>query len=498
MYEFKTKPFDHQARVFEETKDLEAHALLWEQGTGKTKALIDIASYNYLKGRINALMIVAPGGVNMNWVNDEIPTHMPDRVRHVSRIVVVDSVKLKQVTWQRKNKNVFDHEGLLIVVFTYDNFMTEAGKKFAWKLLQKRDVFAALDEAHYIKTPKAKRTKSIVASGKYPKMKRILTGTPISVGPFDVYSQLKYLDESFWDDVGCRTFESFKSMFGIFHDMKVTNGGKTYQIKKLIDYRNLDLLKKKVDSISDRVLKEDVLDLPEKVYVKRYFSASAEQWQLYQDLAEFMIVQLNTKQASVARIKLVLLLRFQQLLSGYLPVFDLESDEEDLIRLDDNPRLSCLLDNLAVTQEAGHCGMVWANFRPDIDIIMQSLEEKGWSAVRYDGAVSDEEAEHNRQLYKNGEVQFFVGNPAKGREGLTFVNTRTVDYYTNSFRLLDRLQSEDRAHRAGQKHKVLYRDYVGLSPEDNKALIDMKIVDNLRNKVDIASTITGDQLKEWI
>ena len=498
MYTFKTKPFDHQARLFEETKDLESHAILWEQGTGKTKALIDIACYNYLEGRIDALMIVAPGGVNMNWVNDEIPTHMPDRVRGVSRILVFDSVKAKQVRWQRKNKTIFDHEGLVVVVFTYDNFMTLAGKKFAWKLLQKRKVFAALDEAHYIKTPKAKRTKSIVASGKYPKMKRILTGTPISVGPFDIYSQLKYLDENFWDDLGCKTFDSFKTMFGIFQDMKVTNGGKTYEIKKLLDYKNLDILKEKVDKISDRVLKEDVLDLPEKMYVKRYYSISEVQWELYKELAAHMMVMLTEKKASVAKIKLVLLLRFQQLLSGYLPVFDLESDEEDLERLDENPRLDFLFENLELQISTGHPGMVWANFRPDIDIIMETMKEKGYSAVRYDGAVSDEEAEHNRQLYKNGHVQFFVGNPAKGREGLTFVNTRTVDYYTNSFRLLDRLQSEDRAHRSGQKNRVLYRDYIGLNPDTNEALIDMRIVDNLRNKVDIASTITGDQLKEWI
>jgi len=495
MYQFKTEPFEHQLTRFHKYKDEPVWGHLWEQGTGKTKEIIDQAAYNYLEGRINGLMIVAPGGVNLNWVTDEIPTHLPDRVRGCSTTLVWDSFKASTQKFQKLVQRNLEFEGFPILVFTYDNFMTLKGKKGAWNFMKNRDIMAVLDESHYVKTPKAKRTKSIVASGRYPKMKRILTGTPISVGPFDIFSQMKYLDEKFWDEIGCRNFESFKTMFGTFEDCVVKQNGKEVQFRKLIEYKNLELLKDMVARKTDRVLKEDVLDLPPKIYTKRYFHASKEQMKLYEELAEFMYVQLTQSEAAVAKIKLVLLLRFQQLLSGYIPIMDLETEDQRLYPLKENPRLEAFIENI---EGQSDCGMVWSNFTEDTDQIMARLEKEGYTAVRYDGTISKEEAEHNRQEFKASKVQWFVGSPKKGREGLTFINAKTVDYYTNSFRLLDRLQTEDRPHRAGQKDTVLYRDYIALNPFNNAPLVDQRFVDNLRNKVDIASAITGDKLKEWI
>ena len=117
----------------------------------------------------------------------------------------------------------------------------------------------------------------------------------------------------------------------------------------------------------------------------------------------------------------------------------------------------------------------------------------GKDAVRYDGSVDDDTAERNKLAFNNGDAKWFVGTAQKGGPGLTLTVAKTMVYYSNSFRLIDRLQSEDRCHRAGMdEHPVNYIDIVA------NDTVDEHIVDNLRNKRDIAVEIQGDPWKEWI
>jgi SNF2 family DNA or RNA helicase len=117
----------------------------------------------------------------------------------------------------------------------------------------------------------------------------------------------------------------------------------------------------------------------------------------------------------------------------------------------------------------------------------------GKDAVRYDGSVDEDQAERNKLAFQAGDAKWFVGTAAKGGPGLTLTQAKTMVYFSNSFKLIDRLQSEDRAHRAGMdEHPVNYIDIVANNT------VDEQIVTNLRNKRDIASTIQGDEWKEWI
>lgn len=484
-YQFHSKPFRHQLEAFQASRELPSYAILWEQGTGKTKLAIDTACDLWERGEIDAVLVVAPNGVHRNWLTDELPAHVPTRVRGKIACEFWDTPRSKNVGFKAKMDRLLKHKGFAWLLMSYDGFMTERGKRLVWKWLRHRRCLYILDEAHNIKSPGAKRTKSIVASGKYAPFRRILTGTPVAQGPFDIYSQLKFLDEDFWKGHGLDSYRVFKFHFGEWWTRAQAEEVLGYDpgYDQLIEYKNLEELNRILASVSSRVTKDEVLDLPPKLYSKRYFDLTTKQRQLYEQLREDFIAELEDGAVVDGGLAIVRLLRLQQIICGYV-----QTEDEEPVRLlgNKNPRLDLLGE---VAEGLSHPAIIWARFTKDIDQIMDLLGER---AVRYDGRVSDDDAERAKQAFQSGDAQFFVGNPAKGKEGLTLVQARTVIYYSNSFKLIDRLQSEDRAHRIGQEHPVNYIDLIA------PGTVDEHIVRALRSKFDIAAQITGDELREWL
>ena len=193
---------------------------------------------------------------------------------------------------------------------------------------------------------------------------------------------------------------------------------------------------------------------------------------------------LDSGDTITAPLALVQLLRLQQITCGFVP-----TDDGDLEEFGgNNPRLDLLEE---ICDGLGHKAIIWGRFRRDIDLIMKRLGKK---AVRYDGSTSDDDRAAAKIAFQDpeSEIQFFVGNPAAAGTGLTLHQARTVIYASNSFKLTDRLQSEDRAHRIGQEHPVAYIDLI--APDT----VDEHIVRALRDKQDIAAILTGDGLKDWI
>jgi SNF2 family DNA or RNA helicase len=484
-YQFHSEPFAHQLETFHRTAMLPYHGILWEQGTGKTKVGIDTACALWEAGEIDAVIVVAPNGVHRNWLTDEMPAHVPTRIRPAIKAEYWESSKAGQVGVQAKMKALLEHKGFSWLLMSYEGFNTERAKKYVWKFLRQRRVLYILDEAHNIKSPGAKRTKSIVASGKYAPYRRILTGTPVAQGPFDIYSQLKFLDDDFWKQYGFANFGVFKFHFGDWFtadDCKRLHG---YDpgFDKLVRYKNIEQLNEILASVSTRVMKEDVLDLPPKLYSKRYHDMTKEQRQLYENLRDDFMAEFADGAVIDGQLAITRLLRLQQIVCGYA-----QTDGEEPIRMigDKNPRLDLLED---IASGLTHQGIIWARFTRDIDQIMSVLGDK---ACRYDGSVTDDEAQEAKEAFQAGDFQWFVGNPQKGATGLTLVQAKTMVYYSNSFKLIDRLQSEDRAHRIGQDVSVNYIDLV--SP----GTVDEHIVRRLREKFDIAARITGDELRDWL
>ncbi|QDP61594.1 MAG: hypothetical protein Tp138OMZ00d2C19078261_55 [Prokaryotic dsDNA virus sp.] len=491
-YEHSIDPFDHQKDHLEKHWRDTAYGLLWEQGTAKTKPIIDTASLLYLNNEIDGLLVVAPPGVERNWRSDEIPKHMPADVALDAMVEVFQTAKKHTKNHKALMERLVKHDGLAVCLISYNAFMTKDGKNFVWKFLRHRRCLYVLDEAHNIKSPGAKRTKSIIASGKYATHRRILTGTPIAVGPFDIYAQIRFLDENFWKRKGIGGALEFRKYFGEWLTREECQRELGYDpgFDQLIRYKNLDKLEQWITEITDRVLKDDVLDLPPKLYSKRYFEMTKEQKAVYDQLANEYMVEFDDGTILDGELPIVRLLRFQQILCNYIPVVDLEDPDSATYRTlgDKNPRLNAMEE---IRDEVYQPTIVWARFRQDVDQLMDLLGKK---AVRYDGLLTDDEAERSKLAFQAGDADWFVGTAQKGGPGLTLTQAKNMVYYSNSFKLIDRLQSEDRAHRAGMdEHPVNYIDICC-----SNGHIDENIITNLREKRVISSQLLRDEMKSWI
>jgi SNF2 family DNA or RNA helicase len=492
----KTRPFDHQREELEAHWGDDVRALFWEMGTGKSKLVIDTAAMLHAEDKVDALLVVAPNGVHRNWIDNELPAHLPDRIP--VRALFWESKRAGTKRHAEAFRELVLHEGLAVLTMSYDAVITPRGNKAAMDFLIKRTGLLVLDESTRIKTPGAARTKRILTLGKYAPFRRILTGTPVTNGPFDVYSQIRFLEPSFWRERHLDTFATFKSYFAVIESRENHQQRRMYD--HVVAYRRLDQLQEMLKGISTRVTKDDVLNLPPKLYGERLFEPTPEQARIYEQLRDEYIVWLDSGEPVTADMAITRLLRLQQILCGYLPSDDFQDPEPagrgpwgtspcDL--KEGNPRLGALMEVIE-EMPAQRKGIIWARFRRDIDIIMDALTQSGERAVRYDGKVeSDARAEAIRH-FQEGDARFFVANPAAGGTGLTLTAATTVIYYSNDFNLENRLQSEDRAHRIGQEHPVQYIDIVA------PGTVDRHIVRALRTKMNVASQITGDQLREWL
>jgi SNF2 family DNA or RNA helicase len=370
---------------------------------------------------------------------------------------------------------------------SYPAIMTDYGRD-AWRtFLKERRCLYCLDESLAIKNPGAKISKRILGSKTIAPYIRELNGTPISNSPFDVYNQFRFLDPDIWKRMGLYNFTMFKQYFGIFETWKV-KGDRNRTFEKCVAYRNLNELYNLFHAVGSRVLKEDVLDLPPKLYSKRYFDLSPEAKRLYDKLKDEILLELAMGEIPVM-MAMVRRIRLQQIACGFLPS-GLDDGKVDWIG-GKNARLETLLETC---EPIAHPTIIWTHLRPNIEIISRHPYFRN-KCVVIDGTVTGEARGQALDLFKHGKVQYLVANQETigVSRGQTLTNAKTVIYYTNNDKLDDRLQSEDRPHRVGLQHPVDYIDIVA-----NNVEIDQKKVDGLRKKVNVSCAITGDNIAEWI
>jgi len=437
--------------------------------------LIDNMAMLYDKGKIDGALIIAPKGVVKTWYEQEIPTHLPDHVENVT-VLWQPNITKKQ---QEKLESLFEIETALhILVMNVEAFSTEKGIKFASKFLNSHKVLMAIDESTTIKTPTAKRTKNIINLGKYAKYKRIMTGSPVTKNPLDLYTQCEFLDPYLLDH---SSYYSFRNRYA---NMKTINvRGRSIQVVHA--FQNLGELSDKLQGFSYRVLKEDCLDLPPKNFTKRHIILTSEQRKIYEQMKKEAIATLNGKVTSTMTV-LTQLMRLHQITCGH---FTADDGSTQLIP---NNRITELMSVLA---EAEGKVIIWANYQRDVNQIIKAISEEygQGSVVDYYGLTPQEERQENIKRFQNGDdCRFIVGTTQTGGYGITLTKANTVVYFSNGYDLEKRLQSEDRAHRIGQKKTVTYVDLIC---EDT---VDEKIVKALKNKINIASEVLGEELKAWI
>ena len=478
-YKFKTKPFAHQRKALEDSWAADYYALFMEMGTGKSKVAIDTIGALYKAREITAALILAPKGVYDNWVKGEIPTHLPD---DINRMVVRWTPSTAKKFQDEMKALVYEpFDGLKIFVMNIEALSTPRGTKAAYMFMVKNCAnIMVVDESTTIKNRKATRTKNVMMLAKDAKYRRILTGSPVTKSPMDLYSQCSVLSA---EALGFTSYYAFQNRYALVQKRKM--GNRAFQ--EIVGYRRLDELNLKLDKFSNRILKEECLDLPNKMYIRRDVALTDEQKRVYTQMKKLALAKLENGELATTASVLTQIMRLQQICCGHL-----QPDEGEIQVLDNN-RLKELME---ITEELQGKAIIWASYTHDIQQIASALRDRfGPEAVAtYYGETPQDERQEivNRFQQKDDPLRFFVGQPKTGGYGITLTAANTVIYYSNSYDLEIRLQSEDRAHRIGQTNKVTYVDLV------TPGTIDEKILEALRSKIDVASQVLGEDARSWL
>jgi len=372
-YKFKLKPYKHQMTALKKSWNKETYAYFMEMGTGKTKVLIDNMSMLYDKGKIDGALIIAPKGVVKTWYEQELPTHLPNHIENVTVLWQSNITKGQQ----EKLETLFEIETALhILIMNVEALSTDKGVKFASKFLNSHKVLMAIDESTTIKTPTAKRTKNIIGMGKYAKYRRIMTGSPVTKNPLDLYSQCEFLDPYLLD------FTSYYAFRNRYAEMKTMHlRGRSIQV--VDEFKNLGELSDTVKKFSERILKEDCLDLPPKNWIKRHITLSKEQKKAYEQMKKAAMAVLNGKVTTTMTV-LTQLMRLHQITCGH---FTADDGSTQLIP---NNRITELMNILEETEGKA---IIWANYQKDMTQILDNINKEygPGSVVDYYGLTPQED-----------------------------------------------------------------------------------------------------------
>ena len=474
-FKYKTQPYEHQRIALERSYDKINYAYFMEMGCGKSKVLIDNMAWLYENKKIDTAIVVAPKGVYRNWQTSEIPAHLHD---DIEREVYVWNPNPNKTQKEHLVSGIKERGKLRILLVNVEGFATTKLKAFVEKFVRDSTFLLAVDESTTIKNPKAKRTKALVALGKAASYRRILTGSPVTKSPMDLYAQCGFMDKAL---LGFESFYSFQGRYAITRTQRM--GGHSFQ--QIVGYRNLDELSAKLEKFSYRVTKDEALDLPDKIYTVRHVSLTDDQIKHYMSLKNAAIALLDDGDLVSAPAVMTQLLRLQQVLCGHLM-----TDDGDLVEFKTR-RIDALLETI---EEMSGGVIIWSRFRYDIRNIEAALKKAYGedSTVNYYGDTSDSDRELAIKRFQDQDARFFVGNPQTAGKGLTLNAASNVIYYANDFNLESRVQSEDRCHRIGQKNTVTYVDFV------SKGTVDEHIVKTLRAKIDLSAKTLGEEARQWL
>lgn len=475
-YEFKTKPYQHQKDALKAGWNREGFAYFMEMGTGKTKTAVDNFSILYERGEVEVVLITSNKGSYANWQKREIPLHCPieDAMVHLWRgghtkheFLALESLMVPCGK-------------LRVLVMNIEALSNKNGKAMviAEKFLSTGKAMMIVDESTTIKNSAAQRTKNVLRLSSLAKYRRVLTGSPVTQSPLDLYSQMSFAVPGLLGT----SFYSFRAKYAVMQ--RKNFGGREVPI--VVGFQNLDALAEKIKAHMFRVTKEQCLDLPPKVYTSREVELTEEQTKLYEAMKRKAYILLEDSDAEVSAMAVISqILKLHQIVCGHIV--------DDLGVLHDVPN-NRIAELLQVVEETSGSVIIWANYRHDVDMICRALGEAygTHNVLQYDGSIDMERRERAVETFQSKRARFFVGTVATGGFGITLTAATTVIYYSNSYDLERRIQSEDRAHRIGQGSSVTYVDLIC------PGTVDEKIIQVLRQKMNMAALLTGDTWKQWL
>tara|TARA_Y100000033_G_scaffold17970_1_gene16871 strand:- start:60 stop:1241 length:1182 start_codon:yes stop_codon:yes gene_type:complete len=367
---------------------------------------------------------------------------------------------------------------LHILIMNVEAFSKGDGIKFAEKFLSCHKAMIAIDESTTIKTPTSNRTRSVLSLRELAKYRRILTGSPVTKSPLDLFSQCQFLDPWLLNH---SSYYTFKARYAVTRKIEVQ--GRRVEI--VVGYRNLGELSEKIKPFSKRVLKDDCLDLPDKTFIKHTVELTKEQKKVYEQMKREAIAFLDGKMQSTATV-MTQLMRLHQITCGHFTADDGTIKDLPCSRLSE---LMSILENVEGK------AIIWSHYTHDVKRIIEKIKEVYGedSVVDYFGETDQDQRSKNIKKFQTDDnCRFFVGTTHTGGYGITLTAGSTMIYFSNGYDLEKRQQSEARIDRIGQTKKMTYIDII------SQDTVDERIVKALRSKINIANTIMGEDLKDWI
>lgn len=479
-YPFKTKPRSKQMEALEKIYGLKTIALFMDMRTGKSKVVIDLASAMRMQSTLHKVVIVCPHSVRRNWL-DEIAIHAPFEVD----AMLLDTGKPKAFESWLGRKH--DFKWLIMGVESLS-----AGGAYALAerfLLSDTNVLMVVDESQSIKTHNSTRSERAVSLGKKAEYRLIMTGTPIADSPLDLFMQFEFLDP---DIIGLGDYYSFRSRYAVM-------GG--YEDKQVIGYQNLEELTEIIEPFIFQVRKKDVFpDAPDTVYVKRMVKLNPAQKALYVQMKKTSRVTFDGTDTAVKN-TLEKMLRLQEITAGILTTVDApaEDPEEKRVftkrRIDGpNPKMDELL--LTVEEFSGPT-IIWCVYVDEIKMVVETLSAKYGAdqVVEVHGAIGDDQRHKNvKELFQQRKARFLVGNPQTGGVGLTMSVAEVEIYCSNSFKYIDRIQSEERGFGPNKPKGTIVVDIVA------EGTVDTEILKALEKKQSVSEYVREsiDYLKDKV
>jgi len=494
---FKTKPMQHQLKCLNEYGHREYFGLLADMGTGKTWIILNNFADLWQSNLCAAVLVLAPNGVHLNWTRLELPQHMPDWVRYKTATWQADMNKTEQRAFEQFMTRSAGE--LRVFAMNWEAMSTPRGFAAAERFcITGSNLMIVADESDAVKNPNSIRTENLMKLKKYSRWRRIMTGTFVTQAPFDAFSQMSFLDEAI---LGTTSYFAFKAEYAemipagskfIRSIAEKANASRRADGKRSIrknmiqivrkgpgglpKYRNLDKLSRLIGPHVFRVLKSECLDLPPKVYKTVLFELTKQQKEVYKKAKVECRLVFENRETPFN--KLVAVQKLAQITSGYF----LHPEAEEPVRIPgENPKLDLLVDRCKALR--GNKIIIWARYRVEIADIVARLREEGFNVVEYHGGTSMIDRVSAIESFERGAADVWVGNQQAGGTGITLVAASYVIYFSNSFSLRDRLQSEDRAHRIGQTKSVTYLNLAG------KGTVDESAINSLLNKKDVAEMI---------
>lgn len=510
-------------------KDIRHFALFMEQGTGKTKVIIDIAKYLYEQGKIDSLIVFSTNASKEQWIEEQFPTHYGEEGWNG---FIWDGCGTK-TSRNKYFSTLNSKKGLKVFAFNIEAPTSDSVDIYLTNIIKNsKGLFVVVDESTKIKNGRRKPIRGKRAGAKRTNKlldlfnnslyyKAILTGTPTPRSPFDLWSQFEFLkrnyfgidyfqfmhrygiqiskstgDRRYYAVLSEKEFNIIKSefnkldiirpsdleMLSIKYHMKTEDLLKIRSMEKYSPYKNLDELKKKVDEVTFYVKKSDCLDIPPKTYETLRVTLDKDQKRIYEELKKNLYSKYAGEELTVTT-KMVLTMRLQAISGGLFPF-----TETDILKGNDdieyfetrykykyimpNAKLNVLLEDL---EEVNEYFIVWARFRAEIELITEELRKAGYNVEKYYGGSKKTVIDD----FKAGKIQGLVMSQAKGAEALNLQIATLHYFFSNTFNGDHRGQAEDRSHRDGQTNRVIYKDLVCKGTVDEGILASLMRKENL-------------------